>query len=203
MSLPRARGAGPGTAPARPRRGLEASAPPRARTRPGRAPGAAGLSPIPRGGRRRVQDLQQRPPTSSGCWWVCRTTRAHPGPSSALPVRATGWMAPRRRAGARCRGAATTARSRRKCDLPSRSSRGRPPLAVPDLEVERLHQPVSSTPVQTTARLPYGPLVQPNCHLLLARESPRWLGLLALPQPGLRRPGSAKPCHQLYSALIL
>src|SRR5205085_3452547 len=61
------------------------------------------------------------------------------------------------------------------------------PLAVPDLEVEGLHQAEKLHPLADDGALAGAAAFQPHGHLLLARDRLRRTGFLELAQPGLRR----------------
>ena len=62
----------------------------------------------------------------------------------------------------------------------------RDPLAVPDLEVERLHQPGQLEALADHGALAGAAALEPHRHLLLARLLGRRPGLLELAEPGLR-----------------
>ena len=62
----------------------------------------------------------------------------------------------------------------------------RDPLAVPDLEVERLHQPGELEVLADDRALAGAAALEAHLHLLLARLLDRRTGLLELPQPRLR-----------------
>ena len=178
---------------------LEASAPRRAPARSGPAPGTPARGPSRRGARRRA----------TGCPAACGrpargargSGRTSPGrtraPSRARPVCATGAIA--RSSTGRCSTSGSVppaASSRRKCDLPDPlepSTATRSPYQTS--RSNGFISPVSSSPSQTTARLPVRP---PRSRIVTSCSA----GSPAAGRPprtsaaGSPPPGSARPSRR-------
>ena len=128
-------------------------------------------------------------PTSSGCSWVCTNqpgrTRA---PSLALPVCRPARSARRRPAGAPRRGRCRPGQQPQEVRLAGAvGAEDRDPLAVPDLEVERLHQSGELELLADHRPLAGAAALEAHLDLLLTGLLGRRAGLLELAQSRLRR----------------
>ena len=128
-------------------------------------------------------------PISSGCSWVCTNqpgrTRA---PSLALPVWATGLIVDVADRPVLDVGVAAAGREQPQ-EVRLAGAVGPEhghPLAVPDLEVEGLHQPGQLEVLADDRALAGAAACEAHRHLLLARLLGRRAGLLELAEPGLR-----------------
>ncbi len=130
-------------------------------------------------------------PISSGCSCVCTNqpgrTRAPSRATAGVPHRLDRRLADRAVLDVRVRSPRRQESQEVRLAGAVRAQHG-DPLAVPDLEVERLHQPGQLEVLADDGALAGAAALEPHLHLLLARLRGRWAGLLELPEPGLRRP---------------